>query len=206
MKHHNCYTGIVLMVIALLGIFTSCASVQRTEHNEQTHVVKTDSAGSEQTHAAEVKDQTVNIDSMITAAIQRTREELARQEHEHEITTETLTETIDSLGRIVRQQQRVTDRTLSRQEQQRIDRMEQAFSLQLHRAIEEHDSLWNDRFARFRSTMTDSVQSVRDLLLQRSASNPLTWWQQIRIHLANILLWAIFFLAAFFSIRRRWKK
>lgn len=193
------------MVIALLGIFTSCASVQRTEHNEQTHVVKTDSAGSEQTHAAEVKDQTVNIDSMITAAIERTREELARQEQEHEITTETLTETIDSLGRIVRQQQRVTDRTLSRQEQQRIDRMEQAFSLQLHRAIEEHDSLWNDRFARFRSTMTDSVQSVRDLLLQRSASNPLTWWQQIRIHLANILLWAIFFLAAFFSIRR-WKK
>ena len=193
------------MVIALLGIFTSCASVQRTEHTQQTHVVKTDSAGSEQTHAAEVKDQTVNIDSMITAAIERTREELARQEQEHEITTETLTETIDSLGRIVRQQQRVTDRTLSRQEQQRIDRMEQAFSLQLHRAIEEHDSLWNDRFARFRSTMTDSVQSVRDLLLQRSASNPLTWWQQIRIHLANILLWAIFFLAAFFSIRR-WKK
>ena len=202
MTHH---THIVLMVIALLGIFTSCASVQRTEHTQQTHVVKTDSAGSEQTHAAEVKDQTVNIDSMITAAIERTREELARQEQEHEITTETLTETIDSLGRIVRQQQRVTDRTLSRQEQQRIDRMEQAFSLQLHRAIEEHDSLWNDRFARFRSTMTDSVQSVRDLLLQRSASNPLTWWQQIRIHLANILLWAIFFLAAFFSIRR-WKK
>lgn len=202
MTHHHFYTGIVLMVIALLGICTSCASVQRTEHTQQTHVVRTDSAGSEQTHTTEVKHQTVNIDSMITAAIQRTREELARQEQEHEITTETLTETIDSLGHIVRQQQRVTDRTLSRQEQQRIDRMEQAFSLQLHRAIEEHDSLWNDRFARFRSTMTDSVQSVRDLLLQRSASNPLTWWQQIRIHLANTLLWAIFFLAAAFAIRR----
>lgn len=192
----------LLVAIAMLGIFTSCASVQKTEHTEQTHVVRADSAGSEQIHAVQVREQTVNIDSIVAVAIQRTREEMARQEQEHEITTETLTETIDSLGRIVRQSQKVTDRTLSRQEQQRIDRMEQTFSQQLHRAIQEHDSLWQDRFARFRSTMSDSLQSVRDLQQQRSASNPLTWWQQLRLHLANILLWTLAIVAVVFVFRR----
>ena len=196
---------VLLAAFALCSLFTGCA-VQKQDHQEQTHVVVTDSAGSEQTHAVQVTQQTVNIDSIVTAVMQRTREEFQRQEQEHEITTETLTETIDSLGRIVRQQQRVTDRTLSRQEQQRIDRLEQTFSQQLHRAITEHDSLWQDRFAQYQSSMRDSLQSVRDLQVQRSASNPLTWWQQLRLHLANILLYAVIIFAALWFLRKKFGK
>lgn len=192
----------LLVAIAILGTFTSCASVQKTEHTEQTHVVRADSAGSEQIHAVQVREQTVNIDSIVTVAIQRTREEMARQEQEHEITTETLTETIDSLGRIVRQQQRVTDRTMSRQEQQRIDRMEQTFKQQLQRAIQEQDSLWQQRFAQYQATMNDSLSLISDKQRQRSASNPLTWWQQVRIHIANILLWTLAVVAVVFVFRR----
>lgn len=193
---------LMLAALAVMSIFTSCA-VQKTEHEQQTHVVKTDSAGTEQSHSGQVTSQSVNVDSIIRVVMQRTREEFARQEQEHEVTTETLTETIDSLGRIVRQSQRTTDRTLSRQEQQRIDRLEQTFEQQIHRALLEHDSLWHERFARYQASMSDSLQTVRDLQQQRSASNPLTWWQQLRLHLANILLYALLIIAAVWLVRKK---
>lgn len=193
---------LMLIALAVMGIFTSCA-VQKTEHEQQTHVVKTDSAGTEQSHSGQVTSQSVNVDSIIRVVMQRTREEFARQEQEHETTTETLTETIDSLGRIVRQSQRTTDRTLSRQEQQRIDRLEQTFEQQIHRALLEHDSLWNERFAQYQASMSDSLQSVRDLQQQRSASNPLTWWQQMQLWLGRLVLVALAVLAAWFILKKK---
>lgn len=193
---------LMLAALAVMSIFTSCA-VQKTEHDQQTHVVKTDTAGTEQSHSGQVTSQSVNVDSIIRVVMQRTREEFARQEQEHETTTETLTETIDSLGRIVRQSQKTTDRTLSRQEQQRIDRLEQTFEQQIHRALLEHDSLWHERFAQYQASMSDSLQSVRDLQQQRSASNPLTWWQQMQLWLGRLVLVALAVLAAWFILKKK---
>ena len=196
--------GLVLAIIIIFiaSLFAGCAT-QKQEHQEQTHVVVTDSAGTEQSQAVQVVHQNVNIDSIVTAVMQRTREEFARQEREHEIVTETLTETIDSLGRVVRQSQKVTDRTLSRQEQQRIDRLEQTFEQQIHRAIEEHDSLWQERFAHYQATMTDSLQSIRDLRQQTAASNPLTWWQQLQQWLGRLVLIAIAVVAGWWMVKKR---
>ena len=138
--------------------------------------------------------------------MQRTREEFARQEQEHEIITETLTETVDSLGRVVRQQQKTTDRTLSRQEQQRIERLEQTFEQQIHQAITDHDSIWQERFAQYQTTMRDSLQSMRDMQRQTSATNPLTWWQQFRLHLVNIALYGIIIIGVIWLIRKKFGK
>ena len=193
---------VMLAVLAVLSILTGCA-VQKAEHNQQTHVVKTDSAGTEQSHSGQVTTQTVNVDSIVTAILQRTREEFARQEQEHEITTETLTETIDSLGRIVRQSQKTTDRTLSRQEQQRIERLEQTFEQQISRAIHEHDSAWHDRFAQYQASMTDSLSRIRDLQLQRSAQNPVGWWQRLQLWLGRLVLVALAVCAAWFILKKR---
>ena len=194
---------ILLVLLAIVSLFTSCASVQKTEHEQQTHVVTTDSAGTETSHAGQVTDQKVNVDSIITAILQRTREEFARQEQEHEVTTETLTETIDSLGRIVRQSQKTTDRTLSRQEQQRIERLEQTFEQQIHQAILSHDSLWNDRFSQYQASMTDSLSRIRDMQLQRTASNPITWWQNLQIVVGRLAMIAIAVLLALWLLRKK---
>jgi len=193
---------VLLAAFAICSVFSSCAT-QKQEHQEQTHVVVTDSAATEHSQSVQVSNQTVNIDSIITAVMQRTREEFARQEQEHEIITETLTETVDSLGRVVRQQQKTTDRTLSRQEQQRIERLEQTFEQQIHLAIREHDSIWQDRFAQYEATMRDSLQSMRDMQRQTSATNPLTWWQQFRLHLANIALYALLIIGVIWLIRKK---
>jgi len=197
-----CYVVGVVLALVLCALLGSCAT-QKTEHEQQTHVVQADTTATESSHSVHVTQRMVNIDSIVTAVMKRTREEIARQEREHETVTETLTETIDSLGRVVRQQQRVTDRTLSRQEQQRTDRMEQAFEQQIRQTIHERDSVWQECFAQFTSSMRDSLRSVRDLQQQRSASNPLTWWQQFRLHLANIMLWLLLIAAAVWLIKKR---
>ncbi len=208
MEKYICRTVAIFFVLlaacAVVTLFSGCAT-QKQEHQEQTHVVHADSSGTEQSQAVQVVQQMVDIDSIVTVVMKRTREEFARQEQQHETTTETLTETVDSLGRVVRQSQKVTDRTLSRQEQQRIDRLEQTFEQQIRQAVTQYDSLWQDRFARYQSVMTDSMQSVRDLQKQTSASTPLTWWQQLRLHLANIMLFTLLIIAAVWFIRKKLK-
>ena len=193
---------VLLAAFAICSVFSSCAT-QKQEHQEQTHVVVTDSGATEHNQAVQVSNQTVNVDSIIRVVMQRTREEFARQEQEHETVTETLTETIDSLGRIVRQSQKTTDRTLSRQEQQRIDRLEQTFEQQISRAIQEHDSAWHDRFAQYQASMTDSLSRIRNLQLQRSAQNPVGWWQQLQLWLGRLVLVAIAVLAAWFILKKK---
>lgn len=191
-----------ILYVFIACCLLSCATT-KTEHEQTTHVVGTDTAATETSHSGQVTQQTVNIDSIVNAVWQRTQQEMARQEQEHETVTETLTETIDSLGRVVRQSQKTTDRTVSREERQRIDRLEQTMEIEISSAITEYDSLWQDRFSRYQATMTDSLAAIRDLQKQTSASNPITWWQSIRMWIGNIALVAIVILVFVWILRKK---
>ena len=193
---------VLLAALAVCSVFSSCATT-KTEHDHTTHVVTTDSTGSETSHGGQVTSLTVNVDSIVAAAMERYREELLRQEQEHEITTETLTETIDSLGRIIRQSQKVTDRTTSKQEQQRIDRLEKTFELQIRLAVMEQDSLWQDRFSQYQTSMRDSLDRIRDLQKQTRASNPITWWQSLQQWLGRLAMIAVAVLMLLWILKKK---
>ena len=124
----------VLVVSVIMGMLSSCAT-KKELHEHQTHVVEADTLAQEAKHDTHVSQKVQNLDSLVTASVWAAMQEFVRQEQEHEVTTETLTETIDSLGRIVRQQQKTTDRTLSRQELQRQQEQLQQVASQLHQRL-----------------------------------------------------------------------
>jgi len=104
------------------------------------------------------------------------------------VTTETLTETIDSLGRIIRQSQKTTDRTLSRQEIERQQEHLQQVANQLHQRLEVMDAEWHESLARMEASLRDSLSQQIDKTKQTSAPQPLTWWQRAWTWLKGILV------------------
>ena len=176
----------ITIVIFVCGLFGSCAT-KRELHEHQTHVVVADEQAQEARHDGHHQQTAVDIDSLVTASVWAAMQEFVRQEQEHEVTTETLTETIDSLGRIVRQQQKTTDRTLSRQELQRQQEQLQQLSTQLHQRLEAMDSAWSDRISRYESHLRDSLSQQKDLQQSVAADNP-SWWQRLWLWLRGILV------------------
>ena len=192
----------VLIVSAIAGLFSSCAT-KKELHEHHQHTVVADTLAHEARHDSHTNHQTSNIDSLVTASVWAAMQEFVRQEQEHEVTTETLTETIDSLGRIVRQQQKTTDRTLSRQEQQRQQEQLQQLSTQLHRRMEAMDSTIYDRMSRFESHLRDSLNSELSKQSQTNAAPALTWWQRLWSWIKGILA-GVAICVAIYLTRRFW--
>ena len=177
----------VLIVSAIAGMFSSCAT-KKELHEHHQHTVVADTLAQEARHDSHTNHQTSNIDSLVTASVWAAMQEFVRQEQEHEVTTETLTETIDSLGRIIRQQQRTTDRTLSRQELQRQQEQLQQVASQLRQRLEVMDSDWHVSLARMEASLRDSLNSELSKQTETNAAPALTWWQRLWQWLKGILI------------------
>lgn len=192
----------VLIVSAIVVMCSSCAT-KKELHEHHQHTVVADTLAQEARHDSHTNHQTSNIDSLVTASVWAAMQEFVRQEQEHEVTTETLTETIDSLGRIVRQQQKTTDRTMSRQELQRQQEQLQQLSTDLHRRLSAMDSTVSDRMSRFESHLRDSLNHELSKQTDTSGAPALTWWQRLLQWLKGILA-GVAICGALYLTRRFW--
>ena len=156
------YVGIVMAAVALLS---SCASTKEF-HQQHTHTVDIDTLAAEAKTDSHTQQQVESIDSIVTASVWAAMQEFVKTEQEREKITETITTFIDSLGREVRQEQRTTDRSVSRQEQQhREEQLEQTIS-SLHQRLEVMDSEWHERLQRIEATVRDATVTHTDAVKQ----------------------------------------
>ena len=185
-----------------IAVMTSCAT-QRQQHEHQTHVIQVDTLVTETQHDSHSSQHRQNIDSLVSEAISRAMQEYQKTEQEHEVTTETLTETIDSLGRVVRQQQKTTDRTISRQELMRQEQQIQELKINLQRHIEMQDSAWSAKFSQFETHLKDSLDQVIDKQSVTNATPVTSWWKRLWHNLEMIFI-GIAVACALFVTRKWW--
>lgn len=194
---------VAVVVAALVATCSSCAT-KKELHEHTSHTVVADTAVTEAKHDGHVSQTVQDLDSIVTASVWAAMQEFAKSEQEHEVTTETLTETIDSLGRIIRQQQRTTDRTVSRQELQRQQEQLRQLSADLRRHVSTLDSAWADRIETFESHLRDSLATALDRISETSAAPALSWWQRLwqqwKGFLAGVVICSVLFLT-----RRLWR-
>ena len=179
---------------------TSCAT-QRQQHEHQSHVIQVDTLVTETQHDIHSSQHRQNIDSLVSEAVSRAMQEYQKTEQEHEVTTETLTETIDSLGRVVRQQKKTTDRTISRQELMRQEQQIQELKINLQRHIEIQDSAWSAKFSQFETHLKDSLDQVIDKQSVTNAAPVTSWWKRMWHNLEMILVGIV--LAVALAVTRR---
>ena len=189
------WTVVVVIVIALC---VSCAPTKIIERTE-THTIGMDSTQVVQLMNQRVQNVQQHIDSAMHAITTQVTTQQESQSQERERITETITSWVDSLGREVRQEQRVTDRDISKQQKLTEERLVQEMETRLQQAITKHDSEWNARLEQLR-THFERTDSIADKKLQGKAAE--TWWDKFDRKFGWVMVIGVILL--FYFTRKFW--
>lgn len=164
-----------LVVIVIVSMCTSCASPKIIDRTETVKI------GMDSTQIVQLMNQHVQsvehrMDSAMHAITTQVTTQQESQEQQRERITETITSWVDSLGREVRQEQRVTDRDISKQQKLTEERLVQEMETRLQQAITKHDSEWNARLEELRTHM-ERTDSIADHKKQGKAAE--TWLDKL---------------------------
>jgi hypothetical protein len=117
---------------------------------------------------------------------------LFSNEDEKEKVTETITTFVDSLGREVRQEQRTTERSLSRMQQQTEQRLSREFEARLSTALDSVNGIWQLKFEQYQTNFEQADSSSVKETPATKTELPWykRWWQTLKDYLlmAGIVL------------------
>lgn len=187
-SYRCCWWGFWLFVILLaVGWLTSCTTTKVVENSHSFY--ESDSTQIQRLIDTRMRSIQQQMDSAWSERVNQYVSQQKQSEQQHEVITETVTTTLDSLGREIRQEQRTISRDISREQQIIEQRLTREFESRLQTAISELDSSWRSRYDSIQAvTVREDSISVKKTPINGSG---LSWWQQARIHLANILLYGL---------------
>ena len=116
-------------------------------------------------------------------------------ESEQETITETVTSWIDSLGREVRQEQRVTNRDISRQQQQTEERITREVEQRLMSVVDSLDGVWSQRYDSIAAHQTSDIDHQASSTPVVGDNRPLS--QRV----GSALLWMLVGVVAYLAVR-----
>ena len=116
-------------------------------------------------------------------------------ESEKEVITETVTSWIDSLGREVRQEQRVTNRYISRQQQQTEERITREVEQRLMSVVDSLDGVWSQRYDSIAAHQTSDIDHQTSSTPVVGDNRPLS--QRV----GSALLWMLAGIVAYLAVR-----
>ena len=189
----------VLLLMALVSLFTSCAApkaIDRTEH----HHAAIDTAALHSAVDARLQSLTARLDSLFRERAVSSSMALYHSADQKELITETITTTTDSMGRAVRQEQRTISRDLHHQQQQLALRIEREMESRLQTALTLHDSIWQQRLDAALSHR-EQTDSTRHTVTPAPQDNR-PWYRRWADHLQWLAVGII--LAVALWITRRW--
>lgn len=202
-SYRCCWWGFWLFIALLIvGWLTSCTTTKVTENAHSLY--KSDSTQIQRLIDTRMRSIQQQMDSAWSERVNQYVSQQQQSEQKHEVITETVTTTLDSVGREIRQEQRTISRDITREQQVIEQRLTREFESRLQTAISELDSSWQSRY--------DSIQAVTvredSISVEKTPVNGsgLSWWQQVRIHLANILLYGLVIVGIIFLGKWHLKK
>ena len=191
------FAGIVIAIVMLVGCTTPKIIEQHHHHTSSVDTMAVQAMVDNR-----VSYWHESMDSAFRQSMQQYTSKWSNHEDEKEVTTEIVTSWVDSLGRQMRQEQRTTERIISREQQQREERLTQEFETRLQTAIAQHDSAWQSKFNALQVhwEQSDST-SVKEMPVPAD-SRPWyqRWWENLRFVLLGIGIAVLLYLT-----RNLWK-
>ena len=114
----------------------------------------------------------------VCVAIQSQINEQSTSENSKERVAETITTWVDSLGRQVRQEQRTTERDISRWQQMHEQRMQQEMTSRLQQVADSLNEVWQMNFDRFQAHWEEADSTATEVKPAAEDSRP--WWKRWR--------------------------
>lgn len=137
----------------------------------------------------------------VSVAIQSQQTEQNTQEQERERVTETITTWVDSLGREMRQEQRTTERDISRQQQLREQRMQQAWESRLQQVTDSLNAEWQENFSRLQAHWAEADSTDTEVTPVVTEKKP--WWKRVGDLLMGLLGIAAAFVVLAWVVKTR---
>lgn len=139
--------GVLLCLLALLVMITvSGCTTPKVTDSVHHHYAEADTMAVQALVDGRMQAVREQMMQELTAKIQTQQTEQNSQEQQKERVTETITTWVDRLGRQMRQEQRTTERDISRQQQLREERMTKEWENRLQTVTDSMNAVWQERF------------------------------------------------------------
>ena len=177
-------------------MFAGCASPKIVE-NHHHHYVQADTLAIQSQIDRRLSNWHAQMDSSWRQSWQEYSASLVSNEDQKEKVTETITTFVDSLGREVRQEQRTTERSLSRMQQQTEQRLSREFEARLSVVVDSVNDIWQQRFNVLQTHFEQTDSTNSHVQSGSAAFGELPWykrwWQTLKDYLliAGIILFII---------------
>lgn len=191
--------GAVMIVLALLCMLmlSSCSTPKITEQ-EQHHHSQVDTMAVQAAVDARMQTVREQLEQYVHTIVSSQTTEQQSQEQEKERITETITTWVDSLGRAFRQEQRTTDRDISRQQQLREERMRQEYEERMQQTVDSLDAAWEDKFKLMKGRWEEQDSTSMAVKPVPGDNRPWykRWWDNLRWMILGAVALAIGWIAA----------
>ena len=181
-----CMLIIALVICAVVSLFTGCSTPKVIE-NHHHHYVQADTLAIQAQVDKQLKSWHTQMDSSWRQSWQEYSASLFSNEDQKEKVTETITTYVDSLGREVRQEQRTTERSLSRMQQQTEQRLSREFEQRLSVVVDSVNDIWQQRFNAVKGHWEQADSTDSHVQSGSAAFGELPWykrwWQTLKDYL-----------------------
>lgn len=192
-------------IALLMGLILTGCGTPKVIEQHQHHYYEADTQAIQAKVDAHLQSWHEQMDSAFRQQWSQYASEQSLQEQEHEKVTETVTSWVDSLGRVVRQEQRTTERDLSRQQQQREERLTREFEVRLQQALAQHDSIWQYKYDQMQVhwQQEDSISNSQTPVAVNEDNRP--WYKRMASALGYISAGCLL-LGGIIVTRKWWMK
>lgn len=195
-KINWCFIGtwsvIALFWFVIMLLVTGCASHKSLEHHYH-HYAQADTLAIQAQVDKRMSGWHKQMDSSWRQTWQEYSASWSSHDGQKEHITENITTYIDSLGREVRQEQRTTDRFLSRLQQQTEQRLSHEFESRLSVVVDSLNDVWQQRLDILQSHFekSDSASVTETPVAKPYLPWYKRWWQSLKAFLLLAVIVAL---------------
>ena len=175
---------ITLLLSFVISLLTGCSSPKVVESHHH-HTMQADTLAVQAMVDKQLNSWHEQMDSSWRQSWQEYSASMFSNEDQKEKVTETITTFVDSLGREVRQEQRTTERSLSRLQQQTEQRLSREFEQRMSVVVDSLNDIWQQRFERYQThwEQTDSTHVKETPATKTELPWYKRWWQTLKDYL-----------------------
>lgn len=180
-------------------LLTGCATPKAVEEHHH-HYQEVDTAAVQAIVDGRMGGWHEEMTSAIKIAMQSQQTQQESSEQQKERVTETITTWVDSLGREMRQEQRTTERDISRQQRMWEQRLQRQYEERLQSVTDSLDEVWQMKFdAMHTHWAKEDSTSVSE---KPVPADNRSWWEKTREMLKWVVIGAVLAIMLWISRKR----
>lgn len=180
-------TVIILTVWFIVIMLSGCATPKQVARMHATQHVA-DSLSVKAMMDKHSREQTVRMDSIVKHITSSQVSDHQGQEHQQEVTTETITTITDSLGRQIRTEQRTVSRDLQREWRQHEEQLREEWQQEINYLLTVRDSEWQARFDELRAHIEARDTIGENITPVNTKTDNRPWYKRISSAIGYIVI------------------